>query len=347
MTRVLVVGGGAFGSAIALVLAQSGAEVVLADASSVGDNASGVAAGMLAPAFEAVLDPPSTAHFALLKRARDQWPAFLDRLGGRDVGLTRAGAVWVDRDDGRPGRRDAIMAALTAVTADAEARADGVFTPEDWRLEPRLALASIRAAAKEAGARAVADTVEWIGDGVAHLTQGPPLSWDRLVLATGAAPNILAPELARLSPISGQILSFRGKDHGGQAPTVRFSGGYAVRSAGGLVVGATMEPGRVTDPGAVRPLLEAAHAIFPETVGVAPTIRSAVRASTPDGLPMIGPSGRKGVYLAVGARRNGWLLAPLVATMTAAYLAGVDVGDDRRAFDPARFDGSVRQDGED
>ena len=55
--RVLVAGAGAFGTAIALELARGGAEVVLADPAGVGDNASGAAAGMLAPAFEALLDP--------------------------------------------------------------------------------------------------------------------------------------------------------------------------------------------------------------------------------------------------------------------------------------------------
>ena len=40
--------------------------------------------------------------------------------------------------------------------------------------------------------------------------------------------------------------------------------------------------------------------------------------------------------LAVGARRNGWLLAPLVARMAVAYVLGQDVGDYAELFDPRR-----------
>jgi glycine oxidase len=63
-----------------------------------------------------------------------------------------------------------------------------------------------------------------------------------------------------------------------------------------------------------------------------------VRASTVDGLPLVGWSDRPGVMLAVGARRNGWLLAPLVAGLVAAYLTGKDPGPDAAQFDARRFD---------
>ena len=52
---VIVAGAGVFGAAIALELARDGARVVLADPAETGDNASGVAAGMIAPAFDRML----------------------------------------------------------------------------------------------------------------------------------------------------------------------------------------------------------------------------------------------------------------------------------------------------
>jgi glycine oxidase len=64
-----------------------------------------------------------------------------------------------------------------------------------------------------------------------------------------------------------------------------------------------------------------------------------VRAATPDGLPLVGPSAAPGVLLAVGARRNGWLLAPLVAKVVAAYVTGRDTGRYAAQFDPRRFEG--------
>jgi len=41
----------------------------------------------------------------------------------------------------------------------------------------------------------------------------------------------------------------------------------------------------------------------------------------------------------VGSRRNGWLLAPLVATVVAACVTGRDAGAYGAALAPARFRG--------
>src|SRR5438045_810824 len=88
--RVVVAGAGAIGSVCALVLARHGAQVLLADPASMGDNASGVAAGMLAPACEALLDPQSSGHYPLLKDARTAWDRALPDLARA---LDRSGAV--------------------------------------------------------------------------------------------------------------------------------------------------------------------------------------------------------------------------------------------------------------
>jgi len=64
---VTVAGAGALGLCIALELARRGAGVTLCDPAPVGDNASGVAAGMLAPVFETVLDPDGRADLDFLR----------------------------------------------------------------------------------------------------------------------------------------------------------------------------------------------------------------------------------------------------------------------------------------
>ena len=75
----------------ALGLARAGANVILLDEAPLGRNASGVAAGMLAPAMESALDPVSAGRFGLLGAARDLWPAFVEDLG--PTGLDRCGAL--------------------------------------------------------------------------------------------------------------------------------------------------------------------------------------------------------------------------------------------------------------
>ena len=57
--------------ATALRLARMGLAVTVFEPAAPGDNASGVAAGMLAPVSEALFDPLSSAHLALMRRARD------------------------------------------------------------------------------------------------------------------------------------------------------------------------------------------------------------------------------------------------------------------------------------
>ena len=107
-----------------------------------------------------------------------------------------------------------------------------------------------------------------------------------------------------------------------------------------------MEPGRddlAIDPFAVAALHGMASAVVPALVGGPVEARAGVRAATPDGLPLVGPTGRPGIWLAVGARRNGWLLAPLIARIMADMLAGAAPDSRAALFDPARFSEPVAQ----
>ena len=351
--RVMVAGAGALGASIALELARSGARVVLADPAVIGDNASGVAAGLLAPAFEAVLDEGSSAHFPLLRAARGLWPERAARLG--DIGFRRSGAVWIDlpaeaplieahaRDLRGPWRSLRTLVGLGSAGAHPGLGRDlgpGLFTPEDWRVEPRAALAALHAAARATGVRTVAQSVRGFAPGVATFSDGETTPTDLLILATGAATSDLAPELAVLSAIKGQILRYAGVRADDDRPVMRWRGGYAVPARDGLRIGATMEPGvadRRVDPALTAPFSQSAAELFPALKGAAFTAEAGVRAATPDGLPLVGASAAPGVWLAAGARRNGWLLAPLVARMLAAYLSDRDPGPYAGLLAPRRF----------
>ena len=52
---------------------------------------------------------------------------------------------------------------------------------------------------------------------------------------------------------------------------------------------------------------------------------------------MAGSGAAPDVMLAVGARRNGWLLAPLVAQVVTACVTGRDPGPLAARLDPRRF----------
>ncbi len=316
--KVTVAGAGAFGLCIAVGLARGGAQVTVRDPAAPGDNASGVAAGMLAAAFEAALDAASADHFDLLLAGRDLWPELADRVG---IQIDRSGAAYYGEHIG------AVAARLKALGAEAGVYGDRVYTREDWRLSPRIALAALRSAAEAAGAQ------------FQQVIADAPVADEFLVLATGAERRGLAPELALLEPIKGHILRLEGGPDIG--PVIRGDGVYIVPDPAGAIVGATMERGlddRDIDADRVAALRQAAEALLPELAGLDARAETGVRAATPDGLPMVGRSLTPNVLLAVGARRNGWLLAPLVAQAVAAYVAGDDPGPFAARLDPRRFD---------
>ncbi len=331
---VTIAGAGVFGLASALALAEAGAAVTVWDEG--GGNASGIAAGMLAPAFEAVLDDAVRPHLDLLLAARARWPAFAARWG-LEIDLSGAAAVgddiWLDAVSARfadlgLASRSLEGAAMQALSPGLSAHVRrGVFTVEDWRIDAAASLVALKAAAEAVGVRFRAERLsEWAGSGP-------------LVVATGSSMGLagVAPELRGLAPIKGHVARVGG---GAAGVVIRAPGVYAAPAGDGMIFGATMEVGvndAVVDAECAAPLIEKGLALFPALADASPRISAGVRAATADGLPMVGASDRAGVFLAVGARRNGWLLAPLAADMVAACVTGRDPGAYGRRFDPARF----------
>ncbi len=309
-----VAGAGALGLCIALALARSGRTVTVCDPAVPGDNASGVAAGMLAPVFETVLDPHGADQLDLLRTARDLWPAFLD------TPLDRSGAVYCGD------KANAIRARLEVLGAEWRDTTDGPLTPEDWRLDAGATMTRLYAAADRAGVRFEARSVAETEVGLT-------------VLATGAGGAGLAPELQHLTPIKGHILRLAGGPEAG--PVLRADGVYLCPDPAGALLGATMETGlndRTVDPQQAAALIVRGERLWPGVGAMRARADVGVRAGTPDGLPMVGWSARTDTLLTVGARRNGWLLAPLVARTVAAYVAGDDPGPYAARLDPRRFD---------
>lgn len=333
--RVTVAGAGVLGLTTALALADCGCEVTVCDPG--GPNASSIAAGMLAPVFEAVLDTEARAHLDLLMLARDLWPGLAHRAGilidrtgtlavGDEAWLADVAAGFAAVDQRPTGLTGEAARGLAPGLSDALDEA--LLSREDWRVDAPSGLGALAAAATAAGVTFQRRIVRERGDA------------DILVVATGAKAELLsvAPELAVLTPIKGHIVRVAAESAGA---TVRGQHVYAAPGSG-LALGATMEVGRDDvgiEEAKAMPLLAAGLRLFPGLRGAPVQMAAGVRAATPDGLPMVGASAAPGVMLAVGSRRNGWLLAPLVATMVAAQVMGQDAGPYAAALDPARFRG--------
>ena len=66
-------------------------------------------------------------------------------------------------------------------------------------------------------------------------------------------------------------------------------------------------------------------------------IEIGIRPMSPDGWPMIGPTG-EGVLVAAGHSRDGWLMAPITAEIITAYVFGAEIQPDWAALSPERFE---------
>jgi glycine oxidase len=249
-----------------------------------------------------------------------------------------------------------MLARLTALGAEgvlmdaagARARVSGLagegaylFTPEDWRLDAGAVLLALHDALRKLGGRRLTSAAIGFERGLVQFKDAEAKAADVVVLATGPKAGEWLETLCdtQLSPIKGQILRFPGTGPS-RGPVVRGQGIYIAPGAAGMMVGATMEPGRsdlVIDPDAVERLRSAAADILP-MLKAAPFIASAgVRAATSDGAPLAGFCRQPGVMLARGARRNGWLLAPLIAEVIVDALLNRPPGAAAHAFDPARY----------
>ena len=343
-----MVGAGVVGLCIALELRGRGVDVLLIDPGAPRPNASVVAAGMIAPAFEAALEDAAQGRLLLFRAARDLWPEVADGA----VQLHRDGALAVMRRGEHAelarvcaalGREDALFEPMTTASARrlqpmlTSELAGAVFSAEDWRVDAAPALKALHARFLARGGRTERGRAD-----PAALRDGA----DAVVICAGWGARAfaeLAPELAVLRPIKGQLGRFEGQPPFG-GPTVRTATGYLAPGGQGLIAGASMEEGRADralSPKVQAGLAAGARALFTHLASVEPVGAAGVRAATPDGLPLVGPS-RCGLHLAAGFRRNGWLLAPLAARITADQLDGRDPGPWADALRPDRFASPAR-----
>lgn len=117
-------------------------------------------------------------------------------------------------------------------------------------------------------------------------------------------------------------------------------GAYLCPMTGRLRVAGTVELGGGTAPPSphrVAKLIEGARAVFPD-LGAPDRSWMGLRPSTPDSLPVIGPSqGGAEVLLAFGHGHIGVTLAPVTAGIIADLVAGRRPGMDIAPFRPGRF----------
>ncbi|MBB5746139.1 FAD-dependent oxidoreductase [Brevundimonas variabilis] len=328
---IVIVGGGVLGLCVAVELTARGHRVIVLDPGAA--NASSVAAGMIAPAMESVLDGATSDRARLLREAADLWPEFARRTS---IALKPGPSVW------RGDSADEVANAARRLGFAADVRDGGVWT-DDRQVEPEPALVALRRRAGHVVAGEALSLTRSDGGWAVGTAEGT-VKARAVVLATGAAappegvPESVMTLVNAIVPIRGQI-GWTGEPAGDVV--VRGESGYLAPMGKGTVIGASMGTGRrdlSVDGMEAETLLAVAERLTARDLRDRPVAwRVGIRGATPDGLPMAGPSGEPGLHLALAPRRNGWLLGPLVGQSVADGIEGLAPAPPARALDPQRF----------
>jgi glycine oxidase len=365
----IFVGGGVIGLAAAWRAVQRGARVCVLERERPAAGATGVAAGMLAPAGEASWGEEALVDFNLQSLSR--WPDFaeqLERSSGIEVGFSRRGALHValDRDEAEELERRYELHRRLGLSSEwltgracrklepglATAVRGGAHVPGEASVDPRRVVAALLAPFEQADLdlHNGAEVVSAERDGSAwrlETADGRSFGGAAVVLTAGCWSGGLEwiPHEARppVRPVKGEILTLRGSAT--EPVCERIVAGERVymvpRADGRLIVGATVEErgfDTTVTAGGVHELLREAYRLIPEIAELELLeTASGLRPGTPDNAPLIGAGSVEGLLLATGHFRNGVLQAPLTADCIAALLSGEDVPVDLTPFSPQRF----------
>jgi len=312
--RVAIVGAGIAGAAAARAIRALGGEALVIEADAPGAGGSGNPAALVTPRLDAGLGPPARLVAQAFRRAVALYEDMPDAIISRGVLQLAA----------QP--RDAARFAKIAASGLFE---PGTLDATDGGLAQHAALVIEPAAVLSAW------TPE-IVKGAVHALRREDDRW-ALLDADGreiarAEAVIVATAMASADLCAGLPLkAFRGQAsfvrRFNDPPVALAWGGYAVPTREGLLFGATYDRDDTeTDVRAadhtrnLATLAQVRPKLAEEVAALALEGRAAIRATTPDRLPIAGaaPGGEPGVFVLTGFASRGFTLAPLLAEHVAA-----------------------------
>lgn len=353
MRRVVVVGAGVVGLFCAVRLRQGGAQVTVLESEGesptpFGPTASAAAAGMLAP-----FSTEDSPHAPLALASFDMWRSAQKGAEWAD-GVRFDGAVVIGRDEEeaqrlvqiaqRVGRQaSALSHSQLRKRLPFEARiSHAVFVADEGVADPVRVLTGLAMQARALGVLVEHNVEVMSATATSVLTHADRVhEADAVVLAPGAWARqkfvAAAPALGLLRPGKGQLdcVALPGR----LAPILRAPDFYLAQRRDDVVLGSTLEMDRHdrrADGARSAELLAAAQALLPGEIRPLGAAWAGIRPMSPDGWPLVGPSG-DGLLVAAGHSRNGWLLAPITAEIISAYVFGHTIAPQWEALSPQRF----------
>jgi D-hydroxyproline dehydrogenase subunit beta len=356
----VVIGAGIIGAACAYELARAGLRVAVVEQRGVGTGATNAGMGHLV-----VLDA-SPAQFALARYSLELWGEMAERLPP-ECDYWRCGTLWVAADEEELGyarekcaryRRNGVRAELLDESQIAEFEpnlrsglAGGLLIPDDAAVQ---AASVARFLIEESEAQLISRGAVGI-DGDTLLLDDSSRIRGSIVNATGIAAAQLTPGLP-IRPRKGQILmvdpgpdfvrhqvvelGYVKSTHVGEQDSIAFN--VRQNRNGELLIGSSRQyqaDDAEVDAGVLDQLFSRAVEYMP-ALATARRVRSwaGFRASTPDGLPLIGrdPS-HDNVHIATGHEGLGATTSLATARLITAEILGRTPEIDPAPYDPARF----------
>jgi glycine oxidase len=338
---VIIAGAGIIGVSIALELRERGADVLVLDRGEAGQESSSAAAGMLAPTDPET--PPALRSIALESaRMFPEYVRKIESLSEITTDFRRHGTIaFLNAGATAPTEYSPLSAGdLHRLEPRLQSQGLSAFLVQEDSVDPRLLMHAALAAARRIGVKFRENTevkeIHSGGNEVEVLTTCGDFTSHTAINCRGAWAG------APIRPRKGQMLYLQPAQNDLLRHVVHAPDAYIVpRSSGKILVGATVEDvgfDKSVSPSTIDGLLRAAARYLPELAS-APIIDSwaGLRPGTPDNLPILGPSGNPGIYIAGGHFRNGILLAPITARIMANLVTRKAPGFDITAFAPSRF----------
>ena len=342
---VVIVGGGVIGCGLARELALRGAAVTVIEKTEPGAEASGAAAGLLAPQAEGLAQGPFFDLALESRRLYPEWTAALEEESGMEVGYRNTGILRcalpgsaTERDAFAWQRRAGLaveeldageIVALTTGSVSEEIR-EAIFFPDEGVVDNRRLTRALWVAAERRGVefllgRTARRFLVRGGRCAGVETDQGPVAAEQAVNAAGAWAGFDPDFPVPVEPVHGQLVEVESAAPA-LATVVESPDVYVVPRGGSWLLGSTAErigfEKRVT-AGTVARLIAAAARLLPALENAAfRRAWSGLRPGTPDGLPVLGRGPLPGLFLATGHFRNGILLAPVTALAMADCLAG-------------------------
>ncbi|MCH2458911.1 MAG: FAD-dependent oxidoreductase, partial [Henriciella sp.] len=343
---IAIAGAGLIGLSCALELSARGHDVTLFDPRPAEMSTGWAAAGMIAPAYELMLQPGAvdSAFAAFCFESAELWSGFaklIELQTGSPVALSNAPTLALARDMHEQARLDA-LADLLRDLSHASQRVSGrtlqnqhglsssvlsgLRLPDDTHVDNRRVIGALRRHFSAEG-RVKASAVS-SQDEMEALTGKTfdTIIWARGTSETGSKTEVKGQAIS-LSPVPGQ-----------PANVLRFGARYIVPKADRTIIGATTEPdfkGKGIDPSVADLLHEEAARVLPQ-LATANRLEhwAGFRPLGPAERPLVGPKAAR-EFIATAHYRNGVLLAPATAKLIADQVEGLNYESAYSLYEPA------------